>query len=148
MRILALDVGTKTIGVAVSDELRIAAHGVTTIKRTELKRDLDAIGRLINHYNPSEVLIGVPYNSDGTVSKRGEGILEFAEKIKEKFSLPLGFWDESFSTVSAENILLEADLSRKKRKRVIDKMAAVIILQDYLRSRENVEPQTDTNEHE
>jgi len=148
MRILALDVGTKTIGVAVSDELRIAAHGVTTIKRTELKRDLDAIGRLINHYNPSEVLIGVPYNSDGTVSKRGEGILEFAEKIKEKFSLPLAFWDESFSTVSAENILLEADLSRKKRKRVIDKMAAVIILQDFLRSREIIEPRTDTNEYE
>lgn len=148
MRILALDVGTKTIGVAVSDELRIAAHGVTTIKRTELKRDLDAIGRLINHYNPSEVLIGVPYNSDGTVSKRGEGILEFAEKIKEKFSLPLDLWDESFSTVSAENILLEADLSRKKRKRVIDKMAAVIILQDFLRSREIIEPRTDTNEYE
>jgi putative Holliday junction resolvase len=148
MRILALDVGTKTIGVAVSDELRIAAHGVTTIKRTELKRDLDAIGRLINHYNPSEVLIGVPYNSDGTVSKRGEGILEFAKKVKEKFSLPLDFWDESFSTVSAENILLEADLSRKKRKRVIDKMAAVIILQDFLRSREIIEPRTDTNEYE
>lgn len=148
MRILALDVGTKTIGVAVSDEIRIAAHGVTTIKRTELKRDLDAIGRLIGNYNPSEILIGVPYNSDGTVSKRGEVILEFAEKIKEKFSLPVEPWDESFSTVSAENILLEADLSRKKRRKVIDKVAAVIILQDYLKSRENVEPRTDTNEYE
>ncbi|MGH7900628.1 MAG: Holliday junction resolvase RuvX [Thermodesulfobacteriota bacterium] len=148
MRILALDVGTKTIGVAVSDELRIAAHGVSTIKRTDLKRDLEALHKIVDKYKPSEILVGVPYNYDGTVSKRGEEILRFAEKIKATFSLPLEFWDESFSTVSAENILLEADLSRKKRKRVIDKMAAVIILQDYLRSRENVEPRTDTNEYE
>lgn len=148
MRILALDVGTKTIGVAVSDELRIAAHGVSTIKRTDLKRDLEALHKIVDKYKPSEILVGVPYNYDGTVSKRGEEILRFAEKIKATFSLPLEFWDESFSTVSAENILLEADLSRKKRKRVIDKVAAVIILQDYLRSRENVEPRTDTNEYE
>ena len=148
MRILALDVGTKSIGVAVSDELRVAAHGVTTVKRTELKRDLDAIGRIIEHYNPSEVLIGVPYNSDGTVGKRGEAILEFAQKVKERFSLPLNLWDESFSTASAENILLEADLSRKKRRKVIDKVAAVIILQDYLKSRENVGPRTNTSEYE
>jgi len=148
MRILALDVGTKTIGVAVSDELGIAAHGVSTIKRTDLKRDLEALHKIVDKYKPSEILVGVPYNYDGTVSKRGEEILRFAEKIKATFSLPLEFWDESFSTVSAENILLEADLSRKKRKRVIDKVAAVIILQDYLRSRENVEPRTDTNEYE
>jgi putative Holliday junction resolvase len=137
MRILALDVGTKTIGVAVSDELGIAAHGVTTIKRTELKHDIEAIGKVIDQYNPSEILVGVPYNLDGTVGKRGQDILEFAEKIKKTFSLPVEFWDESFSTVDAEKILLEADLSRKKRKKVIDKMAAVFILEGYLEKKRN-----------
>ena len=132
MRILALDVGTKTIGVALSDELGIAAHGVTTIKRTDLKRDLEALSKIIDQYKPSEILVGVPYNYDGTVSKRGEEILKFAEKIKIAFSLPIELWDESFSTVDAEKILLEADLSRKKRKKVIDKMAAVFILEGYL----------------
>lgn len=132
MRILALDVGTKTIGVAVSDELGIAAHGVTTIKRTELRRDIEALRKIINEYNPSEILVGVPYNIDGTVGKRGQDILKFAEKIKKAFSLPVEFCDESFSTVDAERLLLEADLSRRKRKRVIDKMAAVFILEGYL----------------
>ncbi|MCI0453688.1 MAG: Holliday junction resolvase RuvX [Candidatus Dadabacteria bacterium] len=132
MRILALDIGTKTIGVAVSDELGIAAHGVTTIKRTDLKRDLEALRRIIGQYNPSEVLVGVPYNDDGTVNKRGEGILKFAEEIKNAFSLPVEYWDESFSTADAEKMLIEADLSRKKRKKVIDKMAAAFILEGYL----------------
>jgi putative Holliday junction resolvase len=140
MRILALDVGTKTIGVAVSDELGIAAHGVTTIKRTELRRDIEALGRIINQYNPSVILVGVPYNIDGTVGRRGQDILKFADKVKKAFSLPIEFRDESFSTVDAEEILLKADLSRRKRKRVIDKMAAVFILEWYLeekRSRGN-----------
>lgn len=140
MRILALDVGTKTIGVAVSDELGIAAHGVTTIKRTELRRDIEALGRIINQYNPSVILVGVPYNIDGTVGRRGQDILKFAEKVKKAFSLPIEFRDESFSTVDAEEILFKADLSRRKRKRVIDKMAAVFILEWYLeekRSRGN-----------
>src|ERR1700741_494536 len=132
MRILALDVGTKTIGVAVSDELGIAAHGVTTIKRVGIKRDIEALGRIINQYNPSEILVGVPYNLDGTVGKRGQDILKFAEKIKETFSIPVEFWDESFSTADAEKMLIEADLSRRKRKKVIDKMAAVFILEGYL----------------
>jgi putative Holliday junction resolvase len=135
MRILALDVGTKTIGVAVSDELGIAAHGVTTIKRKELKRDLEALRKLIDEYKPSEMLVGVPYHSDGTVSKRGQGILKFAEVLKKTFSIPVEFWDESYSTVSAEEVLLEADLSRRKRKKVIDKMAAVFILEEYLESK-------------
>src|SRR5581483_5796683 len=140
MRILALDVGTKTIGVAVSDELGIAAHGVTTIKRVGVKRDIEALRRIINQYNPSEILVGVPYNIDGTVGKRGQDILRFAERIKKAFSLPVEFSDESFSTVDAEKMLIEADIGRKKRKRVIDKMAAVFILEGYLekkRSEEN-----------
>jgi putative Holliday junction resolvase len=132
MRILALDVGTKTIGVAVSDELGIAAHGVTSIKRKDLRHDLEALGKIIDEYNPLEILVGVPYNIDGMISKRGKDILKFAKKLKEAFSIPVEFWDESFSTIRAEEVLLEADLSRKKRKKVIDKMAAVFILEEYL----------------
>ncbi len=139
MRILALDVGTKTIGVAVSDELGIAAHGVTTIKRVGVKRDIEALRKIINQYNPSEILVGVPYNIDGTVGKRGQDILKFAERIKKAFSLPVEFSDESFSTVDAEKMLIEADIGRKKRKRVIDKMAAVFILQWYLENKRREE---------
>jgi putative pre-16S rRNA nuclease len=132
MRILALDVGTKTIGVAVSDELGIAAHGVTTLKRVGIKYDIEALRKIINQYSPSEILFGVPYNIDGTVGKRGQDIFRFAEKIKKAFSISVEFCDESFSTVAAEKILLEANLSRRKRKKVIDKMAAVFILEGYL----------------
>ena len=139
MRILALDVGTKTIGVAVSDELGIAAHGVTTIKRKELKRDLEALRKLIDEYKPCEILVGVPYRSDGAVGKSGREILKFAEEIRKAFQISVEFWDESYSTVSAEGLLLEADLSRKKRKKVIDKMAAVFILEEYLEKKRSKE---------
>ncbi|MGH7806754.1 MAG: Holliday junction resolvase RuvX [Thermodesulfobacteriota bacterium] len=138
MRILALDLGTKTIGVAVSDELEIAAHGVTTIKRKDFKRDLEALGKIIDEYMPAQIVVGVPYKSDGTVGRRGSDIFKFAEDLKKTFSLPVEFWDESFSTVNAEKILLEADLSRGKRKKIIDKMAAVFILEEYLESKRQI----------
>lgn len=135
MRTLALDVGTKTIGVAVSDELGITANGVTTIKRKGLKEDLGELGIIINQYKPGEIVVGVPYLSDGSVNERGQQIINFAEKIREAFSLPVEFWDESFSTVHAEEKLIEGNVSRKKRKKVIDKVAAVFILQEYLESK-------------
>lgn len=137
MRTLALDVGTKTIGVAVSDELGITANGVTTIRRKNLEYDFEELGKILSEYSPSELLVGVPYRSDGGVSKRGEAILEFADKVKDKFGLPVIYWDESFSTSNAERHLIDAELSRKKRKKVIDKMAAVYILAEYLESRRN-----------
>ncbi|MEK6224152.1 MAG: Holliday junction resolvase RuvX [Candidatus Dadabacteria bacterium] len=135
MRTLALDVGTKTIGIAVSDELGITANGITTIRRKSLKDDLNELGILVKEYKPGEILVGVPYQMDGSVSKRGEQILKFADKIKSTFALPVVFWDESYSTVHAEEKLIEANMSRKKRKKVIDKVAAVFILQEYLESK-------------
>lgn len=135
MRTLALDVGTKTIGVAVSDELGIAANGITTIQRKSLKEDLGELDLLLTEYKPEEILVGVPYQMDGTVSKRGEQILKFADKIKAAFELPVVYWDESYSTVNAEKKLIEGNMSRKKRKKVIDKVAAVFILQEYLESK-------------
>ncbi len=135
MRTLALDVGTKTIGIAVSDELGITANGITTIQRKSLKDDLHELDILIKEYKPGEIIVGVPYQMDGSVSERGQQILNFAEKIREAFSLPIVFWDESFSTVNAEKKLIEGNMSRKKRKKVIDKIAAVFILQEYLESK-------------
>jgi putative Holliday junction resolvase len=137
MRTLALDVGTKTIGVAVSDEHGITANGLTTIKRRGMKNDLDALSRIIEEYKPSEILIGIPYNIDGAISQSGKEILNFADIMKRTFSLHIELWDESYSTADAEKVLLEANLSRKKRKRVIDKLAAVVILQDYLKQKIN-----------
>ena len=136
MRILALDVGTKTIGVAVSDELQITSNGVKTIQRKSRKNDLNELEEIIKEYKPSEIVVGLPYREDGSLSQRGKDIEEFSVKIGNRFKLPIVYVDESFSTVFAENALIEADLSRKKRKKVIDKMAAVVILQSYLETRE------------
>ena len=135
MRILALDVGTKTIGIAVSDELRISSNGVKTVQRKSLKNDLNELKEIIEEYKPVEVVVGLPYREDGSLSKRGKDIKEFSKKVENKFNLPIVYFDESFSTVFAEKALIEADVSRKKRKKIIDKMAAVVILQSYLDSK-------------
>ena len=135
MRILALDVGTKTIGVAVSDELRISANGVKTIQRKSRKNDLNELQEIIEEYKPTEIVVGLPYREDGSLSKRGRDIEEFSRKIGNRFKLPITHIDESFSTVFAEKALIEGDISRKKRKKIIDKMAAVVILQGYLDSK-------------
>lgn len=138
MRILALDVGMKTIGVAVSDELEITANGVVTIRRKDLEYDIAELGSIIGRYSPSEILVGIPYRSDGSVGKRGEEIMRFAETLNKKFGIPVRYWDESYSTADAERFLISADVGRKKRKKVIDKMAAVYILAEYLESRRPV----------
>jgi len=138
MRILALDVGTKTIGVAVSDELEITANGVVTIRRKDIEYDLAELGRIIQLYTPSELLVGIPYRSDGSVGKRGEEIMKFAGTLNKKFGIPIKYWDESYSTADAERFLISADVGRKKRKKVIDKMAAVYILAEYLESKRPV----------
>ena len=135
MRTLALDVGTKTIGIAVSDELGITANGVTTVLRKGIVHDLEEVGKIVEQYLPAEILIGVPYNMEGEVAARGKEILKFAAKLSEALALPIKYWDESFSTVNAEKMLIDANVSRKRRKKVIDKMAAVFILEEYLESR-------------
>ena len=136
MRILALDVGTKTIGVAISDELGITANGVTTIMRKNVSYDTDEVKKLVDSLEPSEIVVGIPYDMNGEITKRGEEIMRFARKLGESLDLPINYWDESFSTVNAENVLIDANVGRKKRKKVIDKMAAVFILEEYLRSRD------------
>lgn len=135
MRCLSLDVGDKTVGVAVSDPLGLTAQGVKTILRTSNKNDVKEIGDLISKYEISKLIIGLPKNMNGTEGERCEIVRKFAAKILAAYpDVEQIFWDERLSTVAAEKSLIAADVSRKKRKKVIDKMAAVYILQGYLDS--------------
>lgn len=132
MRIMALDVGSRTIGIACSDALLMTAQGIETIRRTSLENDFNRLRELISEYEVYELVVGMPKNMNGTKGERAEKTEEFVEKMKAVIDLPVTFWDERLSTVMAERQLIAADVSRKKRKGVIDKMAAVVILQGYL----------------
>ena len=132
MRIMSLDVGSRTIGIACSDALLMTAQGIETIRRTSLEKDFNRLQELIAEYEVHELVVGMPKNMNGTKGERAEKTEEFVEKLKEVIDLPVTYWDERLSTVMAERQLIAADVSRKKRKSVIDKMAAVVILQGYL----------------
>ena len=133
MRVLALDIGDKTIGVAASDPLGLTAQGVETIQRTSNKNDLKRLRELVAQYEAKIFVIGLPKNMDGTEGTRCEFVKAFAAKIAAALpNVEQFFWDERLSTVAAQRTLIEADLSRTKRKKVIDKMAAVYILQGWL----------------
>jgi putative holliday junction resolvase len=137
MRIMGLDVGSKTVGIAISDELGWTAQGLKTLKIDEEKNKFgfDEIGQLIKEYGISHVVIGLPKNMNGSIGPRGEASKRYAEEIENQFSVSTILWDERLTTMAAERVLLEADVSRKKRKKVIDKMAAMMILQGYLDSK-------------
>ncbi|MGM9987655.1 MAG: Holliday junction resolvase RuvX [Bacillaceae bacterium] len=136
MRILGLDVGTKTVGVALSDAMGWTAQGIETIKIDEEKNELgfDRIQELVTMNEVSTIVVGLPKNMNGTIGERGEACQHFAQLLQEKLNLKVVMWDERLSTMAAERLLISADVSRKKRKKVIDKMAAVVILQSYLDS--------------
>jgi putative Holliday junction resolvase len=131
-RLMGLDVGDKTIGVAVSDLLMITAQGVTTIKRTNIKNDINELKKIIQEYNVTKIVAGLPKMLDGTVGIQGEKVLSFIEKLKNHVDLPIEFEDERFTTSISERMLIDADVKRKKRKEVIDKLAAVHILSGYM----------------
>lgn len=137
MRILGLDVGSKTVGVALSDEFGWTAQGLETIKIDEEKGEFGfgRLGQLIKEYGVEQVVIGLPKNMNGTLGPRAEASQRYADEVERLFSVPTVLWDERLSTMAAERVLLEADVSRKKRKKVIDKMAATMILQGYLDSK-------------
>lgn len=138
MRKIALDVGDKTIGVAVSDELLLSANGITTIQRVGIRKDTGKVMDYIREYNCDTVVIGLPKKLDGTDSIQTEKVYEFKTMLANKLKssgmadIQLVFQDERLTTVMAERVLIEADVSRKKRKDVIDKQAAILILQGYL----------------
>ncbi|AIF43346.1 Holliday junction resolvase RuvX [Virgibacillus sp. SK37] len=134
MKLIGLDVGSKTIGVAVSDTLGWTAQGVTTIKWDEnnITSADEELKNIINEHEVGKAIIGLPKNMNGTIGERGEASQAFAKHVEEVHGIPTELWDERLTTMAAERVLLEADMSRKKRKKVIDKMAAVMILQGYL----------------
>jgi putative Holliday junction resolvase len=132
MRMMGLDYGDKTIGVAVSDELGWTAQSVETIRRTSRENDFERLRQLVREYNVNAIVVGLPKNMNNTIGPRGEICIAFANDVQETLQLPVHLWDERLTTASAQRTLLEADVSRKKRKAVIDKMAAALILQGYM----------------
>jgi putative pre-16S rRNA nuclease len=134
MRALGLDVGSKTIGVAMTDEAEIAAHPLTVLARTGTVGDTAAVGALIDEHGITDVVIGMPFELSGKVGHRGKRVLVFANALREAFGdrVQCHEVDERFTTAEAERILLQADLSREKRKAVIDQQAAALILKAWL----------------
>lgn len=144
MRLMGLDVGDKTIGVAFTDPLGMMTYGVETILRTTLDRDMGRIVQLVLENDVTEIVVGLPLNMNDTVGPRAEKSISFSKQLTKRLkyskslegrAVPVVLWDERLSTAQAEQLLLEADMSRKKRKTVIDKMAAAAFLQAYLENK-------------
>ncbi len=134
MRVLGLDVGSRTIGVAVTDELGVCAHGVTTLARRGTVADVAQVAALAAKYETDQVVAGMPYDEEGQEGPRAARVRVFVEALAAH-ALNVELCDERYSTIEAEEVLLEADLSRKKRKKVIDQVAAQLILQRWLDAR-------------
>ncbi len=139
MRVICLDVGSKRIGVAASDPMGLTAQPVKVIDRRGGQADLKAIEAVCDELSPEKLIVGLPYDEEGGIGQQAKKIMAFTERLREYLlqsgkKFPIEFWDERFSTVKAENRLIEANVSRAKRRKVIDKMAAVAILEDYLDS--------------
>lgn len=137
MRILGLDFGTKTTGVAVSDPLGITAQGLEIIRRTDsynLKPTINRIKEICEEYKVEKIVLGFPKNMNNTEGERCQHTQVFKQKLEQALALPVELWDERLTTLEAEQVLLAADVSRGRRKQVIDKLAAVLILQNYLQA--------------
>ncbi len=154
MKKIALDVGDKTIGVALSDDLMYTAQGLMTIERVGIRKDTGKVMDLIREYNCDTVVVGLPKNLNGTDSIQTEKVYDFKSMLENKMKssgmsdISIVYQDERFTTLIAEKVLIEADVSRKKRKDVIDKQAAVLILQGYLDRQRNIKKQEEQEEQE
>ena len=131
-RILGLDLGQKTIGVAISDLLGFTAQGLTTIRRGSKEKDIEDLKKICDEYKVETIVIGLPKNMNGTIGPSGEIAMAFGKLLEEEFQIEIKFWDERLTTVAAHKAMLEADLSRNKRKKIVDKVASTYILQGYL----------------
>lgn len=136
-RIMGLDIGDKTIGVAVSDIMGITAQGVTTVRRVGKKKDIEELKTIIKERQVNKIVSGLPKNMNGTIGPQGEKVQKFCELLQEETGIAIEFWDERLSTVAAERTLIEGNVRRENRKKVIDMLAAVIILQGYLDLKRN-----------
>ena len=135
-RVLGLDVGSKTIGLAVSDPLGITAQGLQTIRRKNKRLDFELLAAVIREYKVSEIVIGYPLRLSGAEGTQSEKMRHFAEEIRQKFGLPVHLWDERLTSSQANRVLREFDLSIKKRGEAVDRMAAVLILQNWMEARQ------------
>ncbi len=137
MRVMGLDYGSKTVGVAISDPLGITAQGIETIERKEenkLRQTLARIELLVKEYEVEKIVLGYPKNMNNTVGERAEKTLELKEKLERRIGIPVIMWDERLTTVEAERTLMESGVRRENRKKYVDKIAAIFILQGYLDS--------------
>ncbi|MBI1740345.1 MAG: Holliday junction resolvase RuvX [Acidobacteriales bacterium] len=131
-RILALDVGSRRIGVAVTDPLGITAQGLATIQRQNKRRDLEALGRLLAEYQVREVVVGLPLRLSGAEGTQSEKMRRFADDLHDHFGVTVHLWDERWTSTEANRLLRETELSIEKRAKAVDRMAAVLILQSWL----------------
>lgn len=134
-RILALDVGHKRIGVALSDPLHITAQGLTTLARRSLDKDLEAIKDLVEHHDVESIIVGMPIRLNGSLGPEADAMMKFIDKLKVSLACPVEPWDERFTSVQAERALLEGNVRRSKRKTLRDQVAAALLLQNYLDSK-------------
>lgn len=132
MRTLGIDFGSKRIGVAISDENGLIAHGLKTILRSAEHHELQELQAVITDYRVDRLVVGLPRNMNGSLGPAAQQVLSFVEILKAKCAVPVDTWDERLSTAEAERLLIHADMSRNKRRKIIDKVAATIILQSYL----------------
>ena len=136
-RILGLDVGSKTIGLAVSDPLGITAQGLETMRRQNKRRDLGQLEALIRQYEVAEIVVGYPLRMSGLEGTQSEKMRVFAEGLRQRFHLPVHLWDERLSSAEANRVLRDSEMSIKRRGEVVDRLAAVLILQSWLDTRAN-----------
>ncbi|HET7751293.1 MAG TPA: Holliday junction resolvase RuvX [Terriglobales bacterium] len=134
-RILALDVGSKTIGRAVSDPLGITAQGLETIRRKNKRADFEQLARTIAEYGVREIVVGYPLHMSGAVGPQSLKMKEFAEELRRHFGLPVHLWDERLTSAQANRLLRETEMSIRRRAQVVDKLAAVLILQSFMEAR-------------
>lgn len=140
-RILAIDYGSRRMGLAVSDPLGITSQGIETLQRRNKRNDFSRLGQVIREFNVQEIVLGYPLRMSGAEGIQSEKVAGFAEELRQKFKLPVHLWDERLTSAEANRVLREADLSIQKRAQAVDRMAAVLILQSFLQARSN--PQTD-----
>ena len=136
-RIMGLDVGDKTIGVAVSDLMGLTAQGVKTVKRVGKKKDIEELKAIIKERQVTKIVSGLPKNMNGTLGPQGEKVIKFCELLEQETGIKIEYWDERLSTVAAERTLIQGNVRRENRKCVIDMVAAVIIIQGYLDRQRN-----------
>jgi putative Holliday junction resolvase len=132
---MGLDVGSKTIGVAVSDPLGLTAQGLTTIRRLNKRTDYGALERVIQQYQVAEIVVGYPLRMSGMEGRQSEKMAAFAEDMRKKFKLPVHLWDERLTSAEANRVLRDSEMSIKRRGEVVDRLAAVLILQNWMEAR-------------